>query len=58
MVKDVEGEEGLWGIMLYLKLGKWRYKFVVDGEWIHDPKNPNKEILHGNLKDITRLWWG
>lgn len=32
-----------WYKSLTLKPGKYRYKFVVDGRWIHDPDNPNRE---------------
>jgi hypothetical protein len=28
-----------WSIKLYLKPGKYRYKFIVDGKWILDPAN-------------------
>ncbi len=30
---------GEWTISLYLKPGKYLYKFIVDGEWIRDPGN-------------------
>jgi type 1 glutamine amidotransferase len=30
---------GEWAISLYLKPGKYLYKFIVDGEWIRDPGN-------------------
>ena len=32
-----KGDE--WTISLYLKPGKYLYKFIVDGEWIRDPGN-------------------
>lgn len=40
MIKTVDG----WEIDLKLKPGKYLYKFIVDGNWIPDPDNPNKEL--------------
>lgn len=33
--------ESGWEISIHLKPGFYEYKFIVDGEWITDPKNPN-----------------
>ena len=30
--------EGLWQATVSLKPGKYQYKFIVDGSWVHDPK--------------------
>jgi hypothetical protein len=35
--------DGTWEVTLTLNPGKHLYKFIVDGDWIHDPANPNKE---------------
>ena len=32
-------EEGVWQKRIYLGPGKYRYKFVVDGQWVTDPEN-------------------
>jgi hypothetical protein len=32
---------GAWETTIQLTPGTYRYKFVVDGVWITDPKNPN-----------------
>lgn len=32
---------GVWSINLNLSEGKYHYKFVVDGNWITDPNNPD-----------------
>jgi hypothetical protein len=40
MEKD---ENGIWEIILKLDSGKHTYKFVVDGNWHYDQKNPNVE---------------
>jgi hypothetical protein len=34
---------GVWLATVFLESGKHHYKFIVDGEWILDPKNPLKE---------------
>jgi len=31
--------KGLWSKTVMLSLGTYEYKFLVDGEWWHDPKN-------------------
>jgi 1,4-alpha-glucan branching enzyme len=37
-----KSEDGLWRVTLKLKPGKYEYKFVVDGQWMEDPANPDK----------------
>lgn len=36
-------EEGLWQKRLSLEPGRYRYKFVIDGEWTTDPSNDRLE---------------
>ena len=36
-------EEGVWQKRVYLGPGKYRYKFVVDGQWVTDPENEQVE---------------
>ncbi|MBL7071759.1 MAG: AAA family ATPase [Candidatus Omnitrophica bacterium] len=31
--------DGIWEKRMALKPGTYKYKFIVDGEWIHDPRN-------------------
>ncbi|UCF77787.1 MAG: hypothetical protein JSW03_06650 [Candidatus Eiseniibacteriota bacterium] len=38
MEKD---EQGVWRIKILLSPGRHEYRFVVDGNWIEDPQNPN-----------------
>lgn len=33
------GKDGIWRSMLDLTPGAYRYKYIVDGEWINDPDN-------------------
>ena len=34
---------GTWHVTLDLEPGQWIYKFVVDGQWIHDPATPDHD---------------
>jgi 1,4-alpha-glucan branching enzyme len=36
-----KGDDGIWRTTLTLIPGTYEYKFVVDGEWIEDPENPD-----------------
>jgi hypothetical protein len=36
-------DNGVWKFPAYLPAGKYTYKFIVDGNWILDPNNPNTE---------------
>ena len=38
-----KNEDGVWGILLKLDYGEYLYKFMVDGNWQVDQKNPNFE---------------
>jgi len=38
----MENDGNLWKISLDLLPGAYQYKFIVDGNWISDPKNPYK----------------
>jgi chromosome partitioning protein len=45
-----------WQKSVTLKPGKYRYKFVVDGRWVHDPDNPQQEDnIFGNLDSVLNL---
>jgi hypothetical protein len=44
-----------WTISLYLKPGKYRYKFLVDGKWILDPANKLYEQNEYNTGNSV-LW--
>lgn len=40
-LEDPDGN-GTWELVMVLDPGTYEYKFIVDGDWITDPKNPNK----------------
>ncbi len=49
-------EEGLWQKRLFLKPGRYRYKFVIDGEWLTDPGNHHLEPnSYGGLDSILEI---
>ncbi len=41
VLEDADGD-GVWSVVLHLDPGVYQYKFVVDGEWMADPANPDK----------------
>ena len=44
-----------WELSLFIPKGKTKYKFIVDGEWIIDPNNPEYEQNKFNKFDSV-LW--
>jgi chromosome partitioning protein len=40
----MEKKDGTWTKRLALNGGKYHYRFVVDGAWVDDPSNPQKEL--------------
>ncbi|MBZ4663705.1 MAG: hypothetical protein JG776_1420 [Caloramator sp.] len=53
MVKD---EKGVWSIELTLNPGEYKYKFVVDGNWITDPSNPNQaDDGYGGKNSVVKV---
>jgi len=39
----MEHENGVWKKKINLGLGRYHYRFVIDGNWVEDPNNPVKE---------------
>ena len=50
-----KGDDGIWRATLKLKSGRYLYKFLVDGDWIEDPANPDMEAdpYGGNNSVLT-----
>ena len=48
-VEKMERSGDVFEISLYLVEGTYRYKFVVDGNWITDPDNPGDDPARGSL---------
>ena len=48
--------EAGWELRLDLRPDRYEYKFIVDGEWIHDTGNPNKVMNeHGTWNSILQV---
>ncbi|MFA6078669.1 MAG: AAA family ATPase [Candidatus Omnitrophota bacterium] len=49
-------ENGIWEKRVALNPGKYRYRFVVDGEWMMDAKNSEKEPNpYGSFDSVIKL---
>lgn len=45
-----------WQVRINLPPGEYQYKFIADGEWLHDPANPNKvRNEHGTFNSIIQV---
>ncbi|WP_418513409.1 glycogen-binding domain-containing protein [Corallibacter sp.] len=54
-IKMSKTESG-WETTILLSGGKHHYKYIIDGEWIVDPKNPIKEYdNHGNINSVKMV---
>jgi chromosome partitioning protein len=50
------GENGCWEKRVRLPHGRYRYKFVVDGEWMIDSKNQEREInAFGSFDSVMEI---
>jgi 1,4-alpha-glucan branching enzyme len=50
------GASGPWERRVPLEPGRYQYKFMVDGEWIHDPAaRENTPNLHGSLNSVIEV---
>lgn len=48
--------EGGWQLRLELPPGRYEYKFIADGLWLHDPANPKKiRNQHGTFNSILDI---
>lgn len=52
----MERHNGKWSKRLKLKDGKYRYRFVIDGEWTEDMNNPHKEVNpYGSIDSLIEI---
>jgi 1,4-alpha-glucan branching enzyme len=50
-------DAGWWKIRLALEPGRYEYKFVVDGKWVHDPHaRENVPNIHGSLNSVVEVY--
>jgi hypothetical protein len=51
-----QGESRCWEATLALRPGRYEYKFVVDGQWLHDPNaRENLPNPHGSLNSVMEV---
>ena len=49
-------DNGTWSKKINLSSGRYRYRFVVDGNWVEDPGNPLKEINpYGSVDSLIEI---
>ncbi len=49
-------EEGFWQKRVFLEPGRYRYKFVIDGQWVTDPQNDHLEPNpYGGLDSVLEI---
>ncbi len=49
-------EDGTWKLKVQLPAGRYRYRFVKDGEWIEDPSNANRAINpYGQMYSLIEI---
>ena len=47
---------GRWVATLALKPGRYQYKFVADGQWLHDPQaQENTPDPHGSFNSVIEV---
>jgi len=50
------GEDHWWEKRLVLEPGRYEYKFIVNGVWIHNPDAPeNVPNVHGSLNSVVEV---
>lgn len=49
-------QDGTWEVTLPLRPGRYQYKFIVDGEWLHDLNaRENLPNPHGSLNSVMEV---
>ncbi len=49
----IKKRNGIWGISLNLRSGRYEYKYVIDGEWRTDPRNP--KTVHNSYGGVNSI---
>jgi len=51
-----KNDDEKWSVHLSLRKGKYRYKYMVDGHWLHDPDNSEVETnIFGSVDSILSV---
>ena len=49
-------EDGTWSKVIHLEPGEYQYKYVVDGLWIEDNRNPEISIdPYGGINSVIEV---
>ena len=49
-------DKGVWSKRLKLPIGKYHYRFVIDGTWIEDASNPSREVNpYGSVDSLLEV---
>ena len=48
-------EEDTWQLSLSLRPGTYQYKYIVDGEWLHDPSKSWRDDGTGNINNVITV---
>ena len=52
----MQQEDGTWKLKVNLVPGRYRYRFVKDGEWIEDPSNTNRTMNpYGQMDSLIEV---
>lgn len=52
----MENTDGCWTKRLNLNSGIYRYRFVIDGNWVEDPENPQTQLnTYGTLDSLVEI---
>ena len=47
--------EDTWQLSLALPPGTYSYKYIIDGEWLHDPTRRWADDGHGNINNVITI---
>lgn len=52
----MEQVDGVWQKKISLSEGTYRYRFVIDGQWLEDPDNPNRAMNpYGQMDSLVEV---
>jgi chromosome partitioning protein len=55
-ISRMEHKNGTWSRRVGIPRGKYRYRFVIDGLWTEDARNPNKELNpYGQMDSLLEV---
>lgn len=51
-----KNQKGVWKKNILIEPGTYQYKFLIDGEWQHDPKCDKTALnIHGTVNSVIRV---